>query len=272
MLYNVQPNSQTKSLNRNRWDSYATTKIANTTRPSSSNEVSFSLHKYPPGKRLSPINNLSHLIPVHRQNMYYIPTLKETQVEENTSERECSPKDRETRKISVIIDQNTKKYSVSVAPVHSISVARSISIDSANETMKSLSISSKPSFTKPSSLVLQRSKTLNRFSGRSKIPVEKTNSIDSAVSSVFDGELNGAKKSPTKSCGSDDCFVSNVATIDECVETPLSEQQPEAIVKESPIFSTGESMEYDDMFEVYSENESMFVFENQKTLSYKKTI
>ncbi|KAK0406461.1 hypothetical protein QR680_018585 [Steinernema hermaphroditum] len=84
-------------------------------------DVLFALYKYPPGRRLSPSSNYSSEIPIHKQPTYYIPTLKETQHEEHTSVNEYPESERRTRKISVIIDQNTKKYSVSVAPMRNSS-------------------------------------------------------------------------------------------------------------------------------------------------------
>ncbi|TKR81475.1 hypothetical protein L596_015339 [Steinernema carpocapsae] len=81
----------------------------------------FSLYKYPPGRRLSPSSNFASEIPIHKQPTYYIPTLKETQHEEIASVNEYPESERRTRKISVIIDQSTKKYSVSVAPIRKCS-------------------------------------------------------------------------------------------------------------------------------------------------------
>jgi hypothetical protein len=79
--------------------------------------TTYSLHRYPPGKRLSPIqthnqqnNDQSHV----RQAMYYIPTAKERLLEEITSAKEYPEDSRQTRKISVIIDQSTKQYKVNV--------------------------------------------------------------------------------------------------------------------------------------------------------------
>jgi hypothetical protein len=75
------------------------------------------LHRYPPGKRLSPIqthnqhpSDQGHI----RQTMYYIPTAKERLLEEITSAKEYPEDSRQTRKISVIIDQSTKQYKVNV--------------------------------------------------------------------------------------------------------------------------------------------------------------
>lgn len=79
--------------------------------------ATYSLHRYPPGKRLSPIqthhqqhNEQSPM----RQTMYYIPTAKERLLEEITSAKEYPDDARQTRKISVIIDQSTKQYKVNV--------------------------------------------------------------------------------------------------------------------------------------------------------------
>jgi hypothetical protein len=49
-----------------------------------------------------------------RQAMYYIPTAKERLMEEITSAKEYPDETRQTRKISVIIDQSTKQYKVNV--------------------------------------------------------------------------------------------------------------------------------------------------------------
>lgn len=94
-------------------------------------------HKYPPGKRLSPVQSSfpaqttntddqqqphdQQQGPVHsnttpedcwstRQTMYYIPTDRERHLEELTSAKEYPESSRQTRKISVIIDPSTKQY------------------------------------------------------------------------------------------------------------------------------------------------------------------
>lgn len=50
-------------------------------------------------------------IPLHRQQMYYIPTNKETELEESAIVQEFPEEERRARKISVHIDQNTQQYS-----------------------------------------------------------------------------------------------------------------------------------------------------------------
>lgn len=87
--------------------------------PDSTGDASLTVQRYPPGKRLSPIHNLSpHAIPPHRyrHQMYYIPTATETQVEETTTRNEFPDSERQTRKISVKIDQASRKYSLSFTP------------------------------------------------------------------------------------------------------------------------------------------------------------
>ena len=73
-----------------------------------------SVGKYQPGKRLSPAHGLAQAVPPNRQQTYYIPTESEKQVEERNSSMECmmeGPERQASRKISVKIDQNTRKYS-----------------------------------------------------------------------------------------------------------------------------------------------------------------
>lgn len=81
-----------------------------------SDMAAYALHRYPPGKRLSPIQTHNqHSDQGHvRQSMYYIPTAKERLLEEITSAKEYPEDTRQTRKISVIIDQSTKQYKVNV--------------------------------------------------------------------------------------------------------------------------------------------------------------
>lgn len=111
MLYNVIPNKNCTLRRTSLSDGDLRKPRPISKKPSCSNEVSFSLHKYPPGKRLQPDNNVPIAIPVHRQHMYYIPTEKEAQVEEKTSLQEHTATEMEKRKISVVINQNTKQYS-----------------------------------------------------------------------------------------------------------------------------------------------------------------
>lgn len=73
------------------------------------NSKLYETHKYPPGKRLSPIQN-DFDDPFGRQTMYYIPTDKEKLMEEITSAKEYPESTRNARKISVIIDPSTKQY------------------------------------------------------------------------------------------------------------------------------------------------------------------
>uniref|UniRef100_A0AC34R7H0 Uncharacterized protein n=1 Tax=Panagrolaimus sp. JU765 TaxID=591449 RepID=A0AC34R7H0_9BILA len=233
MLYKVVPtDGTTESKPISRSDGDLTKKI----KPNTSNEISFSLHRYPPGKRLQPDNNVPTTIPIHRQQMYYIPTPKETQNEENASLQEHQASEMERRKISVVIDQNTKQYSVSVAPL------RSISVDSATGTMKTPSTSTQNTISTP----LSRTNPLNltitkKLQLRQKHHVlEKERSVDSAVS-VFSDHEHGIQKSPTDSEGS----PRFVQPIEEATE-------PEAFA-----FSTGgASLEYDDMFEMYSDQDA----------------
>ena len=51
---------------------------------------------------------------------YYIPTHKERLLEEITSAKEYPEDTRQTRKISVIIDQSTKQYKVNVEGNHKL--------------------------------------------------------------------------------------------------------------------------------------------------------
>jgi hypothetical protein len=71
-------------------------------------------NKYQPGKRLSPAHGLAQAIPTNRQQTYYIPTESEKQFEERNSSMEFmmdGPERQASRKISVKIDQHTRKYS-----------------------------------------------------------------------------------------------------------------------------------------------------------------
>jgi hypothetical protein len=70
--------------------------------------------KYQAGKRLSPAHGLAQPIPMNRQQTYYIPTESEKQMEERNHSMECmmeGPERRASRKISVKIDPNSRKYS-----------------------------------------------------------------------------------------------------------------------------------------------------------------
>uniref|UniRef100_A0A7E4V228 PH domain-containing protein n=1 Tax=Panagrellus redivivus TaxID=6233 RepID=A0A7E4V228_PANRE len=245
MLYHVSPSSETSESSEGRQR-----------RPSCSNEISFSLHRYPPGKRLTPDNSVATSLPPHRQHMYYIPTPRETHDEENASCAEILPTGRATRKVSVVIDSLTRQYSVSVAPV------RSISVDSAHETCPTLSSSTVPSpLTKPNGLNLNLSvppkATVKRNrsfpSKRLTVPrLEKNLSIDSAVSSVFDGDGRTSPMALEEDDLESDGNLNDSRESDQFMVSPIVEGS-EREASCSPMFSTGGSLEYDDMFEMYSE-------------------
>lgn len=119
-------------------------------------------------------------------------------------------------------------------------------MDSAHGSLKALSTSTQNTPSTSSSRVSPSAIPPKRFSARKLNQLEKECSQDSAVS-VFSENDHAHQKSPTKSSGSEDCFTNSttVEKIDEEVE--------------SPIFSTGGgSMEYDDMFEMYSDTDGGF--------------
>ena len=129
--------------------------------------------------------------------------------------------------------------SVSVAPV------RSISVDSAHGSLKNHSTSTQNTSSISSSRVSPSGIFSKRLSMKKPNQLEKECSQDSAVS-VFSEHDHGNQKSP-KSSGSEDCFT-NSTTVEKIEEEA-----------ESPIFSTGTaSMEYDDMFEMYSDIDGEF--------------
>uniref|UniRef100_A0A915EQ89 Uncharacterized protein n=1 Tax=Ditylenchus dipsaci TaxID=166011 RepID=A0A915EQ89_9BILA len=207
-------------------------------RHTNSQEASFSLHRYPPGKRLSPIHTDS--VPNHRQQMYYIPTAIETQVEESASVNEYPESERQTRKISVVIDSSSRKYSVNVQPV------RQVSADSANENSRVASSS-----TRSSSNENERTKPLAS-------PRAKQNSIDSAVSvfSSSDGVTSkGSHQSSSKIHSEAMIANQNLSPRRGIISRRALENGRIGSSVASPMFSMGGSMEYDDYFEIYSENE-----------------
>lgn len=150
-----------------------------------SDMAAFALHRYPPGKKLSPIQSehCNHQLGM-RQTMYYIPTAKERLIEEITSSKEYPEDTRQTRKISVIIDQSTKQYKVNVEAVRQFSQEFSMMNNASKERKRHSSTATCGENSDGSST---RGTNQSSRTRRQQQQLTKGPSIDSAVS-MFSGD------------------------------------------------------------------------------------
>lgn len=173
-----------------------------------SDMMAYSLHRYPPGKRLSPIqseNSNQHT--GVRQAMYYIPTAKERLLEEITSAKEYPEDTRQTRKISVIIDQSTKQYKVNVEGKlntclnvlnRSFVAVRQFSQESANNTSTDRKRHSSTTTCGDNSESSSTKGTIQSLRARreQRQQLTKGQSVDSAVSLFSGDSLSNQRQSP----------------------------------------------------------------------------
>ncbi|CAD5234909.1 unnamed protein product [Bursaphelenchus xylophilus] len=207
--------------------------------------------RYPPGKRLSPVQSNVAESPFMRQTMYYIPTDKERLLEEIASAKEYPESERQTRKISVIIDPSTKQYKVNVEDI------RQISAESHSETSSNMNSLSPKSVA--SSSLSPGADSLNvsdKSQPKLKAKLCKGYSADSAVSLK---SVDGSRYQTA-------CEVIPETSDTSQLKSQQSNGSPSATNKRKTLRQrrnpnaeylscwTGEgSMEYDDTFDLYSE-------------------
>uniref|UniRef100_A0AC35UI11 Col_cuticle_N domain-containing protein n=1 Tax=Rhabditophanes sp. KR3021 TaxID=114890 RepID=A0AC35UI11_9BILA len=195
-----------------------------------------SKEKYPPGKRISPDFNLEeqhHEMPLHKKNIYYIPTKNETAHEEALREEELSTSDEKGQKISVRMDKNTQRYSISVEPLTDIDGSFGNNEEVRRHTLNTVDAVNNKA-------IVRRKSTL---SGVKRYCMNKGLSISTNSTSrspQHEPILPLFRKNSTKPS-----YQSS--SVSDLIN---EEDEPSSPVHTNP------SLEYDDLFEMYSDEET----------------
>ncbi|VDM36556.1 unnamed protein product [Toxocara canis] len=219
--------------------------------------VAFVGFRYPAGRRLSPKSG--SVSDIQQMPTYYIPTESETRHDEKVSVAEYPAAERKARKVSLFIDQSTKRYSAIRKNSNELTV----------EAKRASTMLSNSQVSRPLSLDINQPGSSNNLVDQAEmrkrmcLVANHRLSCDSAVS-VFSSDENN-ENGPLSTVQKPRFSMFSVAGEDELngnCERSVRHRLVRSATVPSRTFdpsslSSNVSMEYDDLFELYSEVDGM---------------